>query len=231
MEQTKILVVEDEVSMAHTIGHVLREAGHEPIIANTAEDGLRLAYEFRPDIALLDVMVPTMGGWQLCQNLRMLSADMPIIFLTALGDTDNVVKGLEMGADDYLVKPFKGRELLARVNAQLRRALREVKPTEIIVVAGGEIMVDLRTRLVKVEGREVELTPREFDLFSTLAKNAGRVVPSVELARKAWGIDDDDALTNLKPYIHYLRKKIESDPASPRWILTARGVGYRLASE
>ena len=231
MTEIRILVVEDEIPMAYMIKDVLHEAGYTAILAHTAEDGLRLAFQKQPNIALLDVMVPAMGGWELCKSLRLLSSDMPIIFLTAMGGVDDVVKGLEMGADDYLVKPFKERELIARVKAQLRRIQPDASSLDVLVLANGEFQIDLRTRIISVEGREIELTPREFDLLSVLAKNAGRVVPSRELTKQAWGMSDKDALINLKPYIHYLRKKLEKDSASPRWILTARGIGYRLSNE
>jgi DNA-binding response OmpR family regulator len=173
-----------------------------------------------------------MGGWELCKHLRAMS-DMPIIFLTALGDVDNMVLGLEMGADDYLVKPFESRVLLARIKAHLRRLNRtqtEVNATE-FAFSDGDLRIDLEARTVHAYGDEVSLTPREFDLLATLAKSAGKVIPTKELVSQAWSMTDTDAVANIKPYIHYLRKKLEADPAAPRWIMTARGVGYRLADD
>lgn len=222
----RILVVDDDVRLTTTIEVILKEAGYVPLVAHTAEDGLRLALGREPDLALLDVMMPNMGGWELCQRLRDFS-DIPIVFLTALSDVQDVVRGLELGADDYLVKPFRRPELLARIRAHLRRMPESTVPQE-LDFGDGEIVIDLLKREVEVRGEPVELTPREFDLLTTLARYAGQVLTKKELLRRAWALDDEDAQDNLKPYIHYLRKKIEKDSASPRWILTARGVGYRF---
>jgi len=223
----RILVVDDDVRLTTTIEAILKDAGYAPLVAHTAEDGLRLAIIREPDLALLDVMMPNMGGWELCRRLRDFS-DLPIIFLTALSDVKDIVRGLEIGADDYLVKPFKRPELLARIKAHLRRVPESRVPPE-LVFGEGELVIDLMKRGVEVHGEAVELTPREFDLLATLARHSGRVLTKQELLRRAWGLEDEDAQDNLKPYIHYLRKKIEEDSASPRWILTARGVGYRFA--
>ncbi|MFQ5400158.1 MAG: response regulator transcription factor [Anaerolineae bacterium] len=227
---TKILLVDDDVALAKTIERLLVGADYEPILAHTAEDGLRFFHTHHPDLALLDVMVPNMGGWELCRRLREVS-ELPVIFLTALGNVDNVVRGLELGGDDYVVKPFDQTEFLARVKAHLRRRKATAGTAEKYSFGEGAFTVDIPARLVMVEGKAVDLTPREFDLLTTLVCSAGRVIPTAELVRKAWGMSDYSALDNIKPYIHYLRKKIEADPASPRWILTVRGVGYRFADE
>jgi DNA-binding response OmpR family regulator len=136
-----------------------------------------------------------------------------------------------MGADDYLVKPFKHKELLARIKAQLRRMQALPRPVQPFVFGDGSLVVDLPAHRVETNGRKVELTPRESELLAALVSNAGRVVSTADLVWQAWGLKDRDAVDNIKPYIHYLRKKIEVDPASPRWILTVRGVGYRFADE
>jgi two-component system KDP operon response regulator KdpE len=222
----KVLLVDDDVRLAETVQSILNDAGYAPLVAHTAEDGLRLALTNEPDLAILDVMVPTMGGWEMCRRIRSFS-QLPIIFLTALGDVDDVVRGLEMGADDYLVKPFRQPELLARVKAHLRRAAPG-SGGQRLVFGQNELVIDLVERTVRVQGEAVELTPREFDLLAALATDAGRVLTKGELLRSAWDLGDE-AEDNLKPYIHYLRKKIEADPAAPRWIQTARGVGYRFA--
>lgn len=221
----KVLLVDDDVRLTETVQSILEDAGYAPLVAHTAEDGLQMALTNEPDLAILDVMVPTMGGWEMCRRIRSFS-QVPILFLTALGDVDDVVRGLEMGADDYLVKPFRQPELLARVKAHLRRAAPG-SGGQRLVFGQNELVIDLVQRTVRVQGKEVELTPREFDLLAALAGDAGRVLTKGELLRSAWNMGDE-AEDNLKPYIHYLRKKIEADPAAPRWIQTARGVGYRF---
>jgi DNA-binding response OmpR family regulator len=230
MRHSRILIVDDDIALAKTIERILTDAGFGTILAYTAEEGLRSALSQRPDLVLLDVMVPQMGGWETCRRLRERS-DIPIIFLTALAEVENVVRGLEMGADDYLVKPFKQLELVARVKAHLRRVQTTTRPSQKYVFGDGSLVVDLPAHRVKTNGREVELTPRESELLAALVGNAGRVVSTADLVWQAWGLKDVSAIDNIKPYIHYLRKKIEADPASPRWILTVRGVGYRFADE
>lgn len=224
----RILVVDDDVSLTDTIAQLLQGEGLRPLIAHTAEDGLDLAAAADPDFILLDIMIPTMGGLELCRRIRERS-NVPILFLTALGDVESVVRGLEVGADDYLVKPYQPPELLARIKAHLRRTRREhSEPQTRFEFGEGDFVLDLPTRSVEVNGAPIELTPREFDLLATLVQNAGRVITTTELIQMAWGPRFRDATDNIKPYIHYLRKKIEADPAAPRWILTARGVGYRF---
>lgn len=225
----KILVVDDDLHLTTNVQTILEDGGYEVLIAHTAEDGLRLAQKGRPDLAILDVMIPTMGGWELCHRIRQTS-DMPIIFLTALGDVDDVVQGLESGADDYLVKPFRRPELLARIKAHLRRVSDAGQPQR-LAFGQDTIIVDMIQRSVSVRGESVELTPREFDLLRVLVENVGRVVSARELLRQAWDMEYEQAKDNLKPYIHYLRKKIEKDPAAPQWIVTVRGVGYRFVEQ
>lgn len=226
-----ILVVDDDTALVDTIAQLLEEEGFSVLVAHTAEDGLKLAFSAEPDLALLDIMIPVMGGLELCQLVRSRSA-MPIIFLTAMGDIDSVVQGLSVGADDYLVKPYQAPELVARIQAHLRR-IQRTEPTNPrkLVFSNGTLIIDLPARQVIVNGVDVELTPREFDLFAVLVQNAGRVITTSELIQLAWGARFKDATDNIKPYIHYLRKKLEVDPASPRWIVTARGVGYRFVDE
>lgn len=224
----KVLIVEDDVHLARMISPMLTEAGYTPLVAHTAEDGLDLAQTRQPDLIILDVMVPTMGGWELCRKLRA-GTTVPIIFMTALGDTADIVRGLNLGADDYVRKPFDRAELLARVSAHLRRQGGVF--ADKLTFGQDEITIDFDTHIVMVRGEVVEFTPREFDLLATLARQAGRVIRTEALLEKAWGANYADARRNIKTYIHYLRRKIEVDPADPHWILTVRGVGYRFASE
>lgn len=224
----RILIVDDDIPLTGSLASLLGEAGFTVDTAYTTEDGLLLARTVKPNLALLDVMVPVLGGLELCRQIRGFS-DMPIIFLTALGGVNQIVEGLELGADDYIVKPFRSLELLARVKAHLRRTSEDDDREQVLVFGDREIVIDLSARKVVFNGVEVELTPREYDLLVTLAESPGRVRTTGELMRRAWGINEPEGSDNIKPYIHYLRKKLEVDPAAPRWILTVRGVGYRFA--
>ncbi len=225
----KVLLVDDDIPLARTLAQLLKDAGFAPLVAYTAEDGLQLALRERPSLALLDVMVPMMGGWELCQRIREFST-MPIIFLTALGNVENVVKGLEIGADDYLVKPVDPAEFVARIKVRLRRQDTAVTPPKQLSLGNGDLIINLELRQVVVQNTPVELTPREFELLSVFVANIDKVVTTADLANQAWDIQDAGGLANVKPYVHYLRKKIEVDPAAPRWIQTVRGVGYRFTS-
>ena len=224
----KILVIDDEDTTVQLIALLLERRGYEVIKAYRAEDGLRKAYRSHPDLVLLDIMMPEMDGWEVCRRLRELS-DVPIIFLTARSEIRDVVKGLEMGADDYIVKPYDNDELVARVRAHLRRAPAP-SISEELVFDGGDFRVNFLNREVRVGGRAVHLTPKEFNLLGVLVRNAGRVITRNDLVTEAWGPEYADAIDSLKLYIHYLRQKIEEDPQRPQYILTSRGVGYRFAN-
>lgn len=225
----KILIVDDDIPLTRTLERILTTGDYHPLVAHTAEDGLRLALSEDPDLVLLDVMIPSMGGWEACRQLRQRS-DVPVLFLTALGDTENVVHGLEIGADDYIVKPFEPPVILARIKAHLRRMNAPDKsPQQFFSFNDGALEIDLTAHTVTLNGEDVSLTRREFDLLSVLITNAGRVMTTDELVRQAWGRQYSS--DNIKPYVHYLRKKIEPDPSSPRYVLTVRGVGYRFADD
>ncbi|HRQ37601.1 MAG TPA: response regulator transcription factor [Chloroflexota bacterium] len=226
--KTKILIVEDEIPFSMTLDALLRGAGYEPLVANTTEDGLELARLHRPALVLLDVMAPVMGGWALCRRIREFS-NVPVIFLTAVGDTDNIVKGLKLGADDYLVKPVNPAELLARIWVRLRH-LEQAATAPPDSFGDGELVIDRAAHQVWVQGQEVELRPREFDMLLFLVDHADEVVTTADLAKAVWGWADDTAVDGVKTYIHHLRRKIEADPALPRWLQTVRGVGYRFRS-
>lgn len=224
----KILVIDDEETTVQLISILLERRGYEVIKAYRAEDGLRKAYRTHPDLVLLDIMMPNMDGWEVCRRLRELS-DVPIIFLTARSEIRDVVKGLEMGADDYIVKPYDNDELIARVKAHLRRA---PKPSisEELVFDGGNFRINFLNREVWVNNKLVHLTPKEFKLLAVLVRNAGRVISRTELVKEAWGPEYADATDSLKLYVHYLRQKVEPDPDNSTYILTSRGVGYRFAN-
>jgi two-component system, OmpR family, KDP operon response regulator KdpE len=224
----KILVIDDEEPTVQLIGMLLERRGFEVIKAFRAEDGLRKAYRYQPELVLLDIMMPDMDGWEVCKRLREMS-DVPIVFLTARSDVKDVVKGLEMGADDYVVKPYENDELVARVRAHLRRSPRPSMSEE-LVFDGGDFRVNFMNREVWVRNELRHLTPKEFNLLGVLVRNAGRVVTRNELVTQAWGEEYADAIDSLKLYIHYLRQKVELNPDQPEYILTSRGVGYRFVS-
>ncbi len=222
----KILVIDDEETTVQLIGILLERRGYEVIKALRAEEGLRKAYRTQPDLVLLDIMMPDMDGWEVCKRLRDMS-DVPIVFLTARGEVRDVVRGLEMGADDYIIKPYDNEELVARVRAHLRRSPRPSMSEE-LVFNGGDIRINFMNREVRVRSEIKHLTPKEFNLLGVLVRNAGRVVTRVELVTEAWGDEYADAIDSLKLYIHYLRQKLETNPDRPEYIMTLRGVGYRF---
>jgi two-component system, OmpR family, KDP operon response regulator KdpE len=224
----KILVIDDEETTAQLMTMLLEKRGYEVIKAYRAEDGLRKAYRAQPDLVLLDIMMPDMDGWEVCKRLREMS-DMPIIFLTARGEVKDVVRGLEMGADDYIIKPCDNDELVARVKAHLRRSPRPGLSDE-LVFNDGKFRINFMNREVTIRNEEKHLTPKEFNLLAVLVRNAGRVVTRSELVTQAWGDEYSDAIDSLKLYIHYLRLKLEVDAQNPEYILTSRGVGYRFAN-
>ncbi|MBK8137456.1 MAG: response regulator transcription factor [Chloroflexi bacterium] len=221
-----VLIVDDDEGTLRVLELLLTRRGFEVVKAQTAEEGLRKAYRFQPDIVLLDVSMPNMDGWEMCRRLRDMS-DVPIIFLTAHHDTSDVVQGLELGADDYVPKPWDPDELVARLKAHLRRAPRAASNEE-LVFDDGDFRVNFLNREVFVRDQMRHLTPKEFNLLGILVHNAGRVVSRDELVRQAWGEEYGDAIDSLKLYIHYLRQKLENDPDNPTYILTSRGVGYRF---
>jgi two-component system KDP operon response regulator KdpE len=171
-------------------------------------------------------MMPDMDGWDVCRRLREMS-DVPIIFLTARGEVRDVVRGLEMGADDYIIKPYDNDELVARVRAHLRRSPRPSMSEE-LVFNNGAFRINFMNREVRVRNEIKHLTPKEFNLLGVLVRNAGRVVTRTDLVTEAWGEEYSDAIDSLKLYIHYLRQKLEINPDRPEYILTLRGVGYRF---
>jgi len=221
-----VLIVDDDETTLRVLELLLARAGYEVVRAGSAEDGLRKAYRFQPDIVLLDVNMPQMDGWEMCHRLREMS-DVPILFLAASASSEDVVRGLELGADDFIAKPFDPQELLARIKAHLRRAPRSA-PSEELAFDDGDFRVNFLNREVYVRDQLCHLTPKEFNLLGILVRNAGRVVAREDLVRQAWGEEYGDAIDSLKLYIHYLRRKLEIDPDHPSYIVTSRGVGYRF---
>jgi two-component system, OmpR family, KDP operon response regulator KdpE len=225
----KILIIDDDENTLWLMGTLLQHHNFDVLKSSSATEGLQLVRDDKPDLVLLDVMMPDLDGWEVCRRIRETS-DVPIIFITARSSVKDVVKGLEIGGDDYIVKPFDNHELLARIRTQLRRVTGD-RASDELVFADGNLRINFLTREVTVYGKTVELTPKEFTLLSVLARNAGRVLTRGELITQTWGPEYGEANESLKLYIHYLRKKIERDPNKPEFILTSRGVGYRFANK
>lgn len=224
----KILLIDDDPTTLRLLAMNLELRGYEIHKALRAEEGLRVAYRTQPDLVVLDIMMPDIDGWEVLRRLRELS-DVPVIFLTGVEGPKNSAKGLNLGADDYVFKPFDFDDLEARIKARLRRVPKETVAEE-LVFDGGSFRINFISREVRVRGELIHLTPKEFSLLSVLVRNAGRVMPREDLVAEAWGPEYVDMLESLKLYVHYLRQKIEQNPQRPRYILTSRGVGYRFAN-
>jgi two-component system, OmpR family, KDP operon response regulator KdpE len=221
----RVLVCDDEPQILRALRVILRDAGFEAVPAETGEEALDLAAVRSPDAAIIDLVLPDIDGVQLCARLREWSK-MPIIVLSAVGDEDAKVRALAAGADDYITKPFGPRELVARLEANLRRM--GPGPEEAVISAEG-LEVDLARRSVLSDGVEVHLTPTEFDLLRLLARNRGRLMTHRELLVSVWGAGYSDDTQVLRAHIANLRRKIEP-PSGPRYIKTDPGVGYRFAA-
>lgn len=220
-----VLAVDDEPGILRLIKLELSGQGFRVITAENGADGLRMAEEHRPDIALLDILMPEMTGMEVMRELRE-RTNIPVILLTAKGSDADKVRGLEMGADDYLAKPFSPEELSARVRAVLRRAVGSAGLENIVRV--GEIEIDLNRRLVKRDGELVALTRTEWMLLQHLAANPGKVMLNVELLSKVWGPEYRGDLQYLRVWVSRLRKKLEAEPSNPKLIKTFQGIGYML---
>jgi DNA-binding response OmpR family regulator len=223
----KILVVDDEETMVRSLSTLLTEEGYEVAVATDGRQALEAARAEGPDLILLDVMLPGVDGMEVCRQIRTWSA-VPIIMLTAkTGEVDKVV-GLEVGADDYVTKPFSSRELVARIKANLRRAQMQAQQAQGERLAAGDAVMDVGTRRVTVREREVSLSPKEFDLLRVLLSHPGRVLGRNFLLNQVWGEDFFGDTRTLDVHIRWLREKIEQDPSKPESIQTVHGVGYRF---
>jgi len=227
MSQT-ILVVDDEPQIVRLVRAYLEEAGFRVVTASDGEQALYVARHEKPDLVVLDVLMPRMDGLEFTRRVRG-ERDLPIIMLTARAEETDRIVGLELGADDYITKPFSPREVVARVRAVLRRA--QPQPASSPVLRAGPITLDRDTRTVTVSEQPVDLTPTEFSILETLMTTPGRVFSRAELLEAAQGIAFEAYERTVDAHVKNLRRKLEPNPAHPRYIITARGVGYRLASE
>jgi two-component system, OmpR family, KDP operon response regulator KdpE len=223
MSGQRILVVDDEPQILRALQMKLRGAGYAVETAATAKEALTRAAMRPPEAIILDVLLPDGSGTEVAREVRRWST-VPILVLSAVGEEAEKIRALDAGADDYVTKPFSGDELLARLRAALRRAA----PTGEPVIAIGNLSIDLERRVVSVDGEEVSLTPIEYDLLKLLAENEGKLLTHPAILRAIWGPAYGDESNYLHVYVSHLRRKIEPDPARPRYILNQAGVGYRL---
>jgi len=226
---SRILVIEDNADLAFGLRNNLEIEGHEVDVASDGKAGLESALRRPPDLVVLDLMLPGLDGFRVLKALREDRLAMPVLILTARGEEADKVRGLKLGADDYVTKPFGVLELLARIEALLRRPRAPSGGTPPDPPRTfGEITVDPASRTVVRAGQPIELAPREFELLLALLSRQGAVVPRIQLMREVWGYDDAVISRTIDTHVAELRRKLEADPAAPRHILTVRKVGYRL---
>jgi DNA-binding response OmpR family regulator len=226
-----ILIVEDEFAVARGIQYALQQEGYEVTVARSGEEGLEFATSQAPDLIVLDVRLPGMDGFEVLRRLRAAGTKSPVLFLTARGDEFDKVVGLELGADDYVTKPFALRELLSRIRALLRRAYGDLaNAAGGRVIRHGDLVIDLERRRVQRGQRRIALTATEFEILRHLASRPGRVFTRrelLELLRDYEALDQDEKTINV--HVSHLRDKIEDDPSAPQFVLTVRGAGYQFA--
>ena len=230
LPEYKVLVIEDEENLLEAVKYNLDREGYSAITATDGEEGLECARDASPDLIILDVMLPKLDGLEVCRILRR-ETNVPILMLTAKGEEVDRVVGLELGADDYVTKPFSMRELLARVRAMLRRSgmASEAAPAaNATLLKAGDIEIDLIGHLARIGGTPLDLKPREFDLLALLVSNKGRAFTRDQILERLWGYDYIGDSRTVDVHIRWLREKIEAYPGSPRRIITIRGVGYRF---
>ena len=229
-KRASILLVDDDQRLIRFVRANLESIGHKVYVAEDSETALQFLDGETPDLVILDIMLPGMDGFELCQRIREFST-VPIVMLTAKAEEADKVRGLELGADDYITKPFGVQELLARVEAMLRRTSYPQDTITSPTFSCGDFTIDFLRHLVTIRGKEVRLTPTEYRLLAKLAGNAGRVIFHDKLLTDVWGAEYRDELDYLRAYIRHLRRKIEHNPHQPRYILSIPGVGYMFAKE
>lgn len=227
MRKTRILVVDDEPGIVKFVGASLRAEGYQPVVAGNGQEALRALEETMPDLVVLDIRMPGMDGFEVCRRVREWS-QVPIIMLSASGDVGDKVKCLDLGADDYLTKPFSLEELMARVRAVFRRTRVSAAPPASPAFISGELQVSFAERRVALSGREVALTPTEYRVLQHLVLHQGKVLTHAMLLQEVWGPEYGEEREYVHGVINRLRRKIEPDPSNPVFIHTVPAVGYRF---
>lgn len=230
MRGKTILVIDDDLNIRKMTEHMFTREGARVITASDGLDGLRKFYEYRPDLIILDIMMPEEDGWETCRSLRKFS-DVPIVMLTALKTDEDITRGLNYGADDFVTKPFSPGVLLARARAVLRRTEAYTAEGKPFKYSDGYLTIDMHVRRVFIKGQPVKLTPTEFQLLVYLAQNPGRVLTLQQILENVWGWEYQDSLEYVHVYMSHLRKKIEEDPKQPKYIVTEHGTGYRFEKQ
>jgi two-component system KDP operon response regulator KdpE len=226
----RILLIEDDIEFINLTRTWLHNAGYEVFTAGDGVEGMRRVFSSRPDIVVLDANIPKMDGWEVCRRIRDMS-DIPVLMVTVNGQKSDKLKGFNLGADDYLAKPVDFHELIARIQAILRRTRSTSRDNRSATFNNGDIEIDWGSRQVWVRGQRVKLSPTEFKIMSCLIKSRGWIVTHEQLLEKAWGPNYVGDKSFVKLYIRYLRQKIEKDPHKPQIIMTERGVGYYFAMQ
>jgi DNA-binding response OmpR family regulator len=226
----RVLAVDDQPEILNLLQSTLGAEGFDVTVAQDAVSGLRAAYEIHPDLILLDVRMPGVDGFEMCRRLREMT-DVPIIFVTAMATIEDTVRGFALGADDYVVKPFRSAELLSRVAACLRRAGRQEAERAELLFASASATLDCDRHELVMEDRTVHLTPKEFEVLRLLVHHAGKVLSTDAILTRVWGPELIGEPHLVKQYVYRLRQKIESDPAAPRYLHTVRGAGYYFDAE
>lgn len=227
----KILIIDDDPNLCEAVGLILAEAGATIHTASNGQGGLRKLYSVRPDLVIIDVMMPDMSGWEVCKHVRLLT-DTPVMMLTTLQDDESVVQGFNSGADDFISKPFSGRVLVSRAAALLRRNKKQ--PLERKEATGYKdeyLSINIEDRRLLVEGEPIKLTSTEFRLLSYLLQNAGRVVTYSQILENVWGQNYQDSIDYVHVYLSRLRQKLEKNHRQPRYLLTEHGIGYRFSKQ
>lgn len=228
-KQKKILIIEDDLRIAQNISKGLVEKGFDTEVAYDGKIGVRLGLANPYDLILLDLNLPELNGYEVCSEIRKRKPEIPIIMLTALGETEDKIEGFERGADDYLVKPFDFRELLARINVFIKRNNSQSTHTNnLLKVANLEVDIDAKT--VMRDGQRIDLTPKEFSLLEYLLHNKGKVISKTDISQSLWNTNNQQSLNVVEVYINFLRKKIDKD-FSPKLIHTKTGMGYTLSED
>ena len=227
MTKPRVLLVDDDETLVRLLSFALDQGGFEVTVARNGAEAVSETAETQPDLVILDIMMPVMDGWEACARICELS-DAPVVILSAKTTESDVVRGLELGADDYVKKPFSVQELLARLKALLRRNRSAAADERPAVLMEGGLKIDRIRHTATLDDQPLPLTPTEFKLLTFLVENSGRAVPQEEILIQVWGPEYAREKQYLKLFVHTLKKKIEADPARPRYLHTVRGVGYRL---